>query len=363
MIQKIHSKLFLFLFLIPFIALANTDLPHKAKYNKEKTISKTFNVNSNATLKVDNSFGNINVITWDENRIEFDITIKVSGNDDEKVNERLEGIDIDFTSSNSLVSAITKIEKNKSNWWNWGKKMNLKMEIDYLIKLPMTNNVDLKNKFGAIALDKLKGDSKIRCDHGKITTKELLSNTNDIDFNHSRGNYFDYIKNANISATHSDFTIGKIEELRLRAQHTRSYVEIAEIVDFRCSHGSIKVDKANAIDGTSQHLTTRIGDIFKSAKINTSHGSLKIARFASKANSLDIDTSFTSTTIGYDASSNFNFDLDFQHGSLRDSEGFNFTNKDTRNHSKKYKGYYGSKDTRNTITITSQHASVTFKKI
>ena len=295
--QKIQSRFFLFLLLVPFFTLANTGLPNKAKYNKEKTISKSFDVSANATLNVDNSFGNINVITWDESRIEFDITIRVSGNNDDKVNERLDGIDVDFSSSNNQVSAVTQIEKNKSNWWNWGKKINLKMEIDYVIKLPITNNVNLKNKFGAIALDKLKGNAKIRCDHGKITTKELLANSNDIEFNHSRANYFDYIKNVKISASHSDFTIAKIENLDLKAQHTRSNIEIAEVVEFDCGHGSITVDNVNSLNGESRHLTTRIGNIFKSAKLNTSHGSLKIGRFASKANSLELDISFTITTI------------------------------------------------------------------
>jgi len=205
---QIQYKIFLYLLLIPLISAGSTSI-NSIKTSKEKNIKKSFNVSSNATLKVDNSFGNVNIITWDENRVEFDITIKVSGNDDDKVEERLEGIDIEFSSSSNLVSAITKIEKNKNSWWNWGKKMNLKMEIDYVIKMPMTGNVDLRNKFGAINLDKLKGSSKIRCDHGKITTKELLSNTNDISFNHTRDSYFEYIKNGEISTTHSSFTVAK----------------------------------------------------------------------------------------------------------------------------------------------------------
>ena len=52
---KIQFKLALLLLLMPFIALANTNL-ETTKTSKEKTIKKSFNVSSNATLKVDNSF-------------------------------------------------------------------------------------------------------------------------------------------------------------------------------------------------------------------------------------------------------------------------------------------------------------------
>ncbi len=361
-LQIQYKLFFLYLLLIPFAASANEEYDIAKKTSKERTIKKSFNVNSNATLEVNNSFGNINIITWNENRIEFDISIKVSGNDDDKVEERLNGIDVEFSSSSDIVSAVTKIEKNKKNWWNWGKKMNLKMEIDYVIKMPMTNNVDLRNKFGAINLDKLKGASKIRCDHGKITTKELLSNNNDISFNHTRDNYFDYIKSAEISATHSGFTIAKAENLKLRAQHTRSTIEVAENIDYRCSHGSLKVDNVNRIDGNSQHLTTRIGTVFKNASLDTSHGSLKISRIASKANNIDIESQFTGVTVGYDAAFNFNFDLELQFGSLRDSEGFNFINKEINRHNKRYKGYYGSKDSGNNVKVSSEHGSISFKQ-
>lgn len=359
--QQIQYKIFLYLLLIPFISAGSTGI-NTTKTSKEKTIKKSFNVSSNTTLKVDNSFGNVNIITWDENRVEFDITITVSGNNDDKVEERLEGIDIEFSSSSSMVSAITKIEKNKNSWWNWGKKMNLKMEIDYVIKMPMTNNVDLRNKFGSINLDKLKGSSKIRCDHGKITTKELLSNTNDISFNHTRDSYFEYIKDGEISTTHSSFTVAKTENLKLRAQHTRSVIEVAENVDYRCSHGSLKVDNVNLIEGNSSHLTTRIGTLFKNADLKTSHGSLKITRIGSKANSIEIESQFTGLSIGYDASFNFNFDLELQFGSLRDSEGFNFINKEVDRHEKRYQGYYGSKDSGGMVKVSSEHGSVSFNK-
>ncbi|BAO77131.1 hypothetical protein [Winogradskyella sp. PG-2] len=361
MILKIQYRLALLLLVIPFLTFANTDLI-VAKTSKERNIKKSFNVSSDATLKVTNSFGNLNIITWDENRIEFNITIKISGNDEEKVQDRLNGIDVEFSSSNDLVSAITKIEKNKKNWWNWGKKMNLKMEIDYVIKMPMTNNVDLNNKFGSINLDRLKGSSKIRCDHGKITTKELMSNNNVINFNHTRNSYFEYIKEGKISANHSGFTITKAEKINLSANHTRSIVEFAENIDYNCNHGSLKVDNINNLDGKGNHLTTRIGNVFKNLKLRGSHVSLKIERLASKANSIDIDTRFTSMTIGYDAGFNFNFDFDFSHGSLRDSQGFNFTNKHTDYTSKAYEGYYGSQDSGNMVKIKSQHGSVSFKR-
>ena len=150
--QKIHFRIAILLLLMPFITLANTNA-EIAKTTKERNIKKSFNVSSNATLKISNSYGNLEVITWDQNKIDFDITIRVTGNNEEKVVDRLENIDVDFSSSNDYVSAITKIGKNSKNWWNWGKKMNLKLEINYVVKMPMSGNVDLNNRFCIVCIN------------------------------------------------------------------------------------------------------------------------------------------------------------------------------------------------------------------
>ena len=119
MIQKLHYRLLTVLLLLPALIFANSMPVNTYKTSKERIIQKTYNVDNDATLKVNNRFGNIDIITWDKNTIEFDILIRVSGNDDDKVEDRLDRIDVDFSATNTLVSAITKIDKNKSNWWNW----------------------------------------------------------------------------------------------------------------------------------------------------------------------------------------------------------------------------------------------------
>ena len=67
-------------------------------------------------------------------------------------------ISVDFEASNSMVSARTDFNDNKSSWgWNWGKKNNVNMQINYTIKLPIKSNVNLNNDYGSIILDRVDG--------------------------------------------------------------------------------------------------------------------------------------------------------------------------------------------------------------
>ena len=362
MILKIQYKLALLFLLMPFIALANTEI-EAIKTTKEKNIKKSFDVSSNATLKVNNSYGNLDVITWNENRIDFDITIRVSGNNAEKVQDRLDAIDIDFSASNDLVSAITEIGKKEKSWWNWGKKMNLKLEINYVVKMPISGNVDLNNDYGSINLDRLEGVAKLVCDYGKITTKELMADNNDIRFDYTKNSYFEYIKSGTIRADYSGFTVAKTESLTLRADYSKSIIEVAEDVDYVCDYGALKINNINNLVGNGDYLNLRLGNVYKNISIKTNYGSIKIDRMASKAQNVTINSDFTGITIGYDAGYNFNFDIDLDYASLRSSEDFNFTNKEIDHTEKKYDGYHGSQNSGNLVKIKSEYGSVTFKKI
>jgi len=358
---KIQYRIAFLLLLLPSIVLANT-VEDLIKSSKERSIKKSFNVSSNATLKVDNSFGNVDVITWEENRIDFDILIKVTGNNAEKVQEKIDGINIEFSSTNDLVSAITHISKNKSNWWNWGKNMSLQIEINYVIKMPISGNVDLSQDYGSINLDRLNGVAKISCDYGKITTKELMADNNDIRFDYSSNCYFEYIKGGKITADYSGFTIAKTKNLIVKADYTKSIIEVGENVSYNCDYGSLKVDNVNNFNGKGDYLTLRLGSVFKNVKIDANYGSVKIDRIASKAKNIDINADFTGITIGHDVDYNFSFDIDLEYASLRESDGFNFINKEIDMTEKKYSGYYGTQNSGNFVKIKSEYGSVSFKK-
>jgi hypothetical protein len=72
--MKTIHKLALLLLLIPSVVIANNDLDKK-KHEKSKSISKSFDVNSDATLKISNKYGDVNVTSWNQNRIEIDVKI------------------------------------------------------------------------------------------------------------------------------------------------------------------------------------------------------------------------------------------------------------------------------------------------
>jgi len=352
-------KAFFALLFIPSLVLANNnDL--NGKHTKEKKVHKEFNVNSNATLEIDNSYGNIDIVTWNENRIVIDVTITTNGNNLEKVEKKLDDIDIEFSGTSNRVVAKTHFSKNKS-FWNWGNS-NVSMKINYVVKMPMSNNVDLENDYGSINLDKLEGRAIIDCDYGKITTKELMADNNVLTFDYTKNSYFDYIKSGSINADYSSYTVGKTNNLDIETDYTKSIIEIAEDVTYNCDYGSLTVEKANNIKGDGDYLTLRIGEVYKNVSVTADYGSMKINNMTSNAGDVNIESDFMKITIGYSSGYNFDFDLDLSYASLRGDDDLEVSKRIEKSSSKKYSGYHGSKGSGNTINITSDYGSVTFNK-
>lgn len=347
------------LLILPFLVFAN---PIKDKHSKTKTINKVFSVNSNATLKVDNSYGNIDIVTGNENKITIQVIITTTGNDEDNVIKKLNEINVEFSATQDFVSAETTFNKKGSNsWWSWNNKNNVSMKINYIIKMPITGNVKLSNDYGNINLDKLEGRAEINCDYGKITTKELMADNNVLNFDYTQNSYFEYIKSGKINADYSGFTVSKAKLLNINADYTNSTIQIAEDVNYNCDYGKMNIEKVNNINGNGDYLTTIIGDVYKSVTIKADYGSIKINRMTENAGNVSISSDYVGIKIGYAPSYNFNFDINLDYGSLN-AEGLQITKKNIESTSKHYQGYYGNSSSGNIINITSDYGSLTLFK-
>ncbi len=359
----IISKSLIILLLLPTLLLASVDPDKTAKHKKEKTIKKSFNVNSNAELKVDNSYGNLDIVTWNENRIEIEVTIMVEGSNEEKVIKKLDEITVEFDASSNMVSAKTIFNKNKSkSWWNWSGNDRSSMSINYVIKMPVTNSVNLDNDYGSINLGRIEGNAKINCDYGKITTKELMGSNNVLTFDYSSNCYFEYLNGGTIDADYSGFVVAKAKNISLSADYTQSKFEIAEDISYDCDYGSFTADKANNVTGNGDYLTVVLGDIYKNVSIEADYGSIKIKNMTENAGNVTIVSDYVGINLGYSSGYNFNFDINLEYGSLKGEDDFEFNKRREESGEKYYSGYFGSASSTNLIKINSDYGSVTFKK-
>lgn len=354
--MKTTFKIFLILLLIPLAISATED---KGKYTKNKIINKVYTVNKDASLSVSNKYGNIFIVTGNTDQIEIQVSITTNSDNEDKAAEKLKQINVEFDASSSYVKAKTIIEKS-SNSWNWGRNNNVNMEINYTIKMPITNHVNLSNDYGGISLDRLEGSAKINCDYGKIIIGELLNTSNNINIDYTNKSKIEYMKDGDINADYSTLHIEKSGRVQLNADYSNISFGIVGDLDFNCDYGDLKIENCTNIVGNSDYMHTSIGKLFGTANFDMDYGSLKINALSEGFKNLIVDSSYSPIKLGLNSTNSFDFEANLGYGNVKNTNGFTFQKEIIKNTSKYYQGYYNSANSGSQISINSKYGSVTF---
>ena len=354
------KNLYLILFLVlPVWAFADTESGSYLKIEKKKVLKKNYTVNADATLKIQNKYGSVDVISWSQNRVEIEVTITVSGSSESKVMSRLDRISVDFSGEPGYVSARTIVDKMSSGWFNFGSNVNF--QIDYKVKMPVTNKAILNNDYGTITLNELKGKARIDCDYGKVIIGSLYHAENEISIDYTSNSSIDYINGGTIEADYSGLTVDKARNIELEADYTDMTFENIEKLEFECDYGKLRVEKSNVVTGNGDYLTMRFGMVFKKLDLESDYGSIRVKKIMKGFETVNINGDYTGINLGIDKSADFDFEVVTSYAGFSydfDDARINFTKRIKKNTSGFYFGNVGAPGSGAKITIDSDYGTV-----
>src|SRR5689334_11582232 len=86
------------------------DNQKKYEFVKNKSVNKSYNVSSSDKLKIENSFGDVNVHTWNKSEIKVDVTIEVSANTEALAQKMIDRISVEDSKSGGDISFKTSMK-------------------------------------------------------------------------------------------------------------------------------------------------------------------------------------------------------------------------------------------------------------
>lgn len=351
--MKKQCKILILFILIPFLGHAiDNDFLHL----KEKNIKKAYYVNPNATLSIDNSYGTISVTTWNEDKIELDISIKVSGDNENWVNQRIETIAVDIVALKGMISAKTIL--GNSNYKAHGKNNNF--EINYTLKIPKNGSVKLNNKYGNISTSDLYAEADIKCKYGKVILGRLSGNST-LEMEYCSNSSIAFLKNGMVTAKYSNLKIGETTKLDLISDYTDIEIEQSDAIKYNSKYGKIRIQNVKTLDASGNYLTIKIGEVFDYLKLNTKYSSLAIQSINAKANSVTVVAGYTGINIGYHTNFAFDFNVLLKYANFKYDSDLEIDSKEEVSNSKKYSGFYKKKGLNN-LNIISDYGNVTLTR-
>lgn len=326
-----------------------------------KKVQKLYPISSDGRLEIDNHYGDINLVPWDRNEVSLEITITVEGRNANDIEKRLEKIDLVFESEPNRVRVETLIGDFKNSWFsfsiNFNPKERLKFRVDYLVKAPTSLHLDLKNKFGNIALEQTFAPANIHCEFGQIQLGELHGDGYNIRLEFSKNSSIDFMKSGKIRAEYSSLDINRVHQLDWGSDFSKLELENADELIYTADYGRVAIGNVDRIEGSSDFANIRIGSLNQVGDLTADFGSVHIRNIAAQMESCKLRTEFSRIRLGISPESSFSFRIDLEHAGLETDLDLNYL-KDIKDHSERfYSGTFGASP-QGKLSIEAEHGNV-----
>ena len=303
---------------------------------KVKSYSKSYPMDGNDRLTIDNRFGNVTVKTWNKAEVKVDIEIKSYADNDATAQKMIDAISISDNKSGDVVSFKTNFGSGSSNSvWDLFNNRNdhHKAEVNYTIYMPSKNGLGISNHYGAIELPDFDGKVNIESSYGSFSGKSLM---------------------------HADNQI--------KVRYGSASIESLSSSDMSVSYGSLDLGSIDKLNGELHYSTARIGKVKISANINAHYaGGVQIESLDKNFSSFSYSSNYSSLKIGIDNATNANFDVTVRYGGFDyDGVPVEITEKTPSDDSKgwkptkNFKGHIG-KGGGGTINISASYGGVKFE--
>lgn len=303
---------------------------------KTRIISKTYAVNSNDKLSINNQYGKVAVHTWTKKEIKVEIEIKAYEASESEAERLLESVSIAELKEGNLISFKTNFEKTSSSFWSKiknGKEERRGVQVNYEIYMPTKNPLDISNRYGKTELDDFEGP-------------------------------------VNISSSYGSFSSGKLDHPANQVKVSYGSAIIENFINGTLSvaYGSLKLNQAAKLNATIKYGSAKIGQLGQGGNFNLSYtGGFKIDEVDSSVRNLTINSSYSGVTLGLKNGADFDFDVtvnyagfNYDNSRINLVEQFNSNNKSRSwSPTKNYKGQIG-KGSDSMIIIKSNYGGVKF---
>jgi len=245
-----------------------------AGYKTQRTVSKSFPVKENATLKVNHQFGSMTISEWDKEEISIEAVIHVTAKKQTTAEQLVNKVDVRFTEEDNLLLVETKYP-NMSN-------CKCKYSIEYKIFTPKNTTFDLNSTYSSITIDNAAGDVRISTLYGDVS-----------------GGVFS--GNCHIEATYSNIKIDKLLGNSNIFNSVYSVVNVAKVdkIQVESSYGSYNIEEVNDfVSGRTVYTPLHIKKLNRNFSLAGLHyGKLKIDNVAPQFENITIDAVYAPVEI------------------------------------------------------------------
>jgi hypothetical protein len=310
-----------------------------AKERVEKRISKSFTLQTDGRVEIDNKYGNIDIAIGPSSQVKMEIVMSASAGSAKKAEEALERINVTINEGNNRISAATTIQ-SAEGWMSWFRTGNVDMSIHYQLIVPVDVYLELTNKYGNIYVETTHRNLKVDLAYGDLRLGDINANLN-LEMAYSDGSV-SQIKEGNLKLAYSDLEMedatsvgmdmkytdvkaGTFNSLRLVSAYSDFHNNAVEDMTYDGKYDDLHIEELGHFKGQSAYTGIIIGQLDHDGHFDMRYGDLSVSRIRPGFSRIDLNTSYTGVILEFMSGASFSLDAavnycDIRHDNLRATE-------------------------------------------
>lgn len=283
-------------------------------FTESKRIERTFPVSSSTSLEIINKYGKIHIVSWDKDSVGIDIELTVKSDNLSKMNDIMDNIDFDFTSTDYYVIAETEFGKRYNSFFESIKDLAESLipsdnvvEIDYTVQVPKSIELKINNKYGDVYIDDHAGDLRLTLSNGDLKVNELTGNAV---INIEIGNgVVNSIREGKLDIAYSEFEIKRAGTLNVFSRS--SEVDIGEIHDLTLNSRRDKlfINSTESLSGETYFSDVYVYDLSGELNFTMKYGSLNMESIRKGFSFLNVNSNYTDINLTFEPTCSYMLDV------------------------------------------------------
>jgi len=295
--QLIANIIFLSLLLCSFQLNAQ-------EFEKSKSFSETYFLNDQMEVSIQNKYGDIQIINWDIDSVKIEVNVKVSSNKQSKVDKIFNLIKMDYRHNYYYVIAKTEFVGQNGFWTDVSDisktifNSNTSTKVEYIVHIPNTTKLTIKNKYGNIYLGDYSGELNVDLSNGDLRAHHLIGK-------------------SNLKMSFGDLLVGKLKWAHLQFSYVEAHIEecgymetftstsklyITDIdeLNIESGHDKYHIENVNKIYGKSKFSYIKITNLDSNISLSQRYGALHFKSLNNAIEYFSLETYKTEIHLGLD---------------------------------------------------------------
>ncbi len=263
-------------------------------FQKTAKYKEVFPLGENIEVSIINKYGDVQIVNWDQDSVKIEVDVEVNSSKESKAEKLFAAIHVDFKSNFFYIVAETSLAGKSSLWTDISDKTKMifnsstTSRINYVVHIPSTAQLIVKNKYGNIYMGNYEGELDIDVSNGDFKAHELSGKTK---LKSSFGDiYVNKLNEVLLETANAEVEIEECQYLETNTRSSKLYIdEVGELV-LKSSHDKYHIGSLNSINGTGSFTFLKIKRLNHQIDVKQKYGSLHFRHIDSQVDRFFLNT-------------------------------------------------------------------------